>query len=95
MNKRVVIVKNYPLDMQEDVSILSSIFNSIKQRCYNINCKHYKDYGGRGIKVCPEWLEDKSLFIKWASSNGFSKELHIDREENDGDMNLQIVDSSH
>lgn len=85
MNKRVVIVKNYPLNMQEDVSILSSRFNSIKQRCYNINCKHYKDYGGRGIKVCPECLEHKSLFIKWALSNGFSKELHIDREENDED----------
>lgn len=25
------------------------------QRCYNINCKAYKHYGGRGIKVCDRW----------------------------------------
>lgn len=33
------------------------VWNAIKGRCYNKNNKDYKDYGGRGIKVCDRWLE--------------------------------------
>lgn len=25
------------------------------RRCFNSNCNHYKDYGGRGITVCERW----------------------------------------
>ncbi len=28
---------------------------SMKRRCQNPNVKDYKDYGGRGIKVCQSW----------------------------------------
>jgi hypothetical protein len=34
----------------------------MKTRCYNKNTKYYKDYGGRGIKVCDEWKND---FLKF------------------------------
>lgn len=27
-----------------------------KARCYNKNSNNYKNYGGRGIKVCDRWL---------------------------------------
>lgn len=27
----------------------------MRQRCTNENCKDYKNYGGRGIKVCDKW----------------------------------------
>ncbi|MFI5404973.1 MAG: hypothetical protein ACHQ1D_00520 [Nitrososphaerales archaeon] len=33
-----------------------NIWNHIKQRCYNKNCKAYLYYGGSGIKVCDRWL---------------------------------------
>jgi len=33
-------------------------------RCYNPNFKQYQDYGGRGIKVCPQWRYDYKQFIK-------------------------------
>lgn len=31
-------------------------YSSMKQRCYNPNCKEYKWYGGRGVSVCDRWL---------------------------------------
>jgi len=82
MGKKTFI-NNYPPELQESAKILSGRYQTIKQRCYNPNCKDYKNYGGRGIVICNEWLNDKSLFIQWALSNGFKKELHIDRENND------------
>jgi len=56
----------------------------MKTRCYNLKDKHYKDYGGRGIKVCEEWLNDSRKFIKWSLENGYKKELQIDRIDNNG-----------
>jgi hypothetical protein len=32
------------------------IYYDMLKRCYNKNHVHYKDYGGRGIKVCGRWL---------------------------------------
>lgn len=60
---------------------------TIKQRCYNKNHKAYKHYGGRGIKVCDEWLKDSVSFCKWCDEIGWSKEspLTIDRIDVNGD----------
>lgn len=54
----------------------------IKERCYNPNNKSYKDYGGRGIKMCDEWLNDFVAFYNWAMENGYEKGLEIDRIDN-------------
>lgn len=32
-----------------------SVLISMKERCNNPNHQSYKDYGGRGIKVCKDW----------------------------------------
>lgn len=37
---------------------------SMKQRCYNPNRKNYKNYGGRGITICDEWLNSFENFYK-------------------------------
>lgn len=34
------------------------------QRCTNPNHQVYKDYGGKGIRVCPEWRNDYSAFLR-------------------------------
>lgn len=53
------------------------------QRCENPNNKRYKDYGGRGIRVCEEW-HDAKVFIEWALSHGWREGLSIDRIDNNG-----------
>lgn len=56
----------------------------MKDRCYNPKDKRYERYGGRGITICDEWLNDYSAFENWALSNGYSDDLTIDRIDNDG-----------
>jgi len=53
-------------------------------RCYNEKNTSYLNYGGRGITVCDEWLNNKDAFIKWAKESGFKPELTLDRIDNDG-----------
>lgn len=55
------------------------IFQGMKKRCYNVACPAYKNYGGRGIKICDEWLDDYTSFHKWSLENGYSNNLSIDR----------------
>jgi AP2 domain len=40
------------------------IWCGIKKRCYNKNCRQYNDWGGRGIKVCDEWLNSFISFLE-------------------------------
>ena len=65
-------------------TILHHIWLGIKCRCNNPKHKSYKDYGGRGITICPEWTNDYTKFRDWALSNGYQEGLEIDREDNDG-----------
>lgn len=59
-------------------------------RCYQNMVRRCKDrnneyYGGRGIRVCEEWLNDPQAFNDWAVENGYQQKLTIDRIDNDGD----------
>jgi hypothetical protein len=38
-------------------------WHKIRERCYNKNCKDYPNYGGRGIRVSPEWLLSFDSFL--------------------------------
>ena len=59
----------------------------MKWRCYNERCPGYKNYGGRGIRVCDEWRDSYSVFAEWARENGYSDDLTIDRIDNDKGYN--------
>lgn len=65
---------------------LYSIHANMKQRCYNPKNNRYKNYGGRGITICHEWLGDNGFenFYNWAVQNGYKENLTIDRINNDG-----------
>jgi len=56
----------------------------MKQRCLNPNVKQFKNYGGRGIIICPEWTNDYIAFRDWSLSNGYKEGLQINRINNDG-----------
>lgn len=65
---------------------LYHVWSAMKNRCYSEKNKQYKDYGGRGIKVCDEWNDKNFIsFYNWAIKNGYREGLCIDRKENDGD----------
>jgi hypothetical protein len=67
------------------------VYRSMLQRCYDINCKAYKNYGGRGITICDKWLNKETGFIAfydWAENNGYDETLSIDRINNDGNYEL-------
>lgn len=62
----------------------------MRRRCCNPKDDGYKNYGGRGIKVCDEWLNDYSAFRTWAYNNGYDEtlpkgECTIDRVDVNGD----------
>lgn len=63
---------------------LYSIWSNMVQRCNNPNTKCYVHYGGRGIKISPEW-KDYSNFEKWALNSGYSEKLTLDRIDVNGD----------
>lgn len=66
---------------------LYNVYNSMKQRCIDFNHKFYKHYGGRGIKICDEWLDKENGYISfrdWAIQNGYDEGLQIDRINNNG-----------
>lgn len=62
---------------------LYTIWSSMRQRCNSPQYKSFKDYGGRGIKICEEW-DDFQSFYDWAMANGYADDLSIDRIDNDG-----------
>ena len=55
-------------------------------RCHRKSINGYERYGGRGIRVCDEWLGKEGFvnFMEWSLSNGYNEELTIDRIDSNG-----------
>ena len=49
----------------------------MKKRCFNKNCKSYKNYGGRGITICEKWLKFENFY----EDMGKSYENHVKKFE--------------
>lgn len=67
-----------PLDKR-----LYGIWRKMHYRCESERHQAYKDYGGRGIRVCDEW-NSFVYFAKWAVENGYDEKLTLDRIDNNG-----------
>lgn len=79
-------------ELQENAIVykrIYKVFRGMIKRCYNPNNKNFRNYGGRGIKVCEEWKKDPREFINWAYKNGYNEkakkgECTIDRIDVNG-----------
>ena len=65
-------------------SRLYKIWIGMRRRCYDTNQSGYKEYGGRGIKVCREWDDNFESFRDWSMSHGYTDNLTIDRIDYNG-----------
>lgn len=78
---------------------LHKIWISMKQRCCNPHAGEYHRYGGRGIRVCMEWLSFAN-FRDWAEANGYDPNAprgkctldRINNDENYEPSNCRWVD---
>ena len=62
---------------------LYKVWEAMKRRCLSVKEKSYKDYGGRGIKVCDRWLNSFENFHR-DMSKGYKWNLTIDRIDVNG-----------
>ena len=58
-----------------------NIWNAMRDRCQNPNNVAYKNYGGRGIKVCESWSDFSNFYADMGEP---SDGLTLDRIDNDG-----------
>ena len=60
-----------------------NIWRNMLARCENPNCLRYKDYGGRGIKICDRW---HNIHLFYADIGDPPRGMTLDRwPDNDGD----------
>lgn len=71
--------KKYNKETEKKIKRLQHIYAQMKQRCYKENNHIYKYYGGRGIIIFKEWLENSQNFYNWALQNGYNNDLTIER----------------
>ena len=57
-------------------------WKGMRRRCYDPKNKRYKDYGGRGIRVCARW-SDFANFLSDMGEKPYG--LTLERVDNDGD----------
>lgn len=68
---------------------LYRIWGSMKARCYTPSHTSYKNYGARGITVCPEWMASFEAFREWAMATGYDEtaprgQYTIERKDTNG-----------
>jgi hypothetical protein len=59
-------------------------WSGMRQRCYNPKSVDYKNYGGRGIKVCDRWRNSFDAFFEDMGRRPSATHC-VERDDNDGD----------
>lgn len=57
-------------------------WRKMRERCRDPNHDRFKDYGGRGVKVCPQW-DDFEVFLRDMGPKP-TRDHTIERKDNDG-----------
>lgn len=76
------------------------IWNSMLRRCTVQSHVGYAEYGGRGIRVCPQWADPKTGFEQFLKDVGKrpSKKYSLDRKDPNGNYepgNVQWATAKH
>ena len=69
MQKQIIAEKMTKHGMRD--TRLYRIWCGMKARCTNPHVKDFRNYGGRGVSVCSEWLEQFDQFADWALEHGY------------------------
>jgi len=72
--------------LQDTIPNYEALFRrwkGIRRRCYAENAVNFRNYGGRGIKLAPEFEEDSQAFCEYiASLPGYFEGANLDRIDN-------------
>jgi hypothetical protein len=72
--------------ISEDNRYIYIAWRSMKTRCYNSSRREFKYYGGRGIKVCAEWINFINFYNDMSPT--YKKGLSLDRIDTNGDYSF-------
>jgi hypothetical protein len=76
--------KSIHREAQPNLTIEYRTWIAMKYRCCNPSCKAFRNYGGRGIRVCRRWLGCYAAFLADMGRRP-SAQHSLDRIDNDGD----------
>ena len=65
-----------------------AVYGKLKARCCNPNNPSYHRYGGRGITICPEWMDSPEVFCKWAYEHGYKENAEY------GECTIERIDNN-
>lgn len=66
---------------------INKIWRGMKTRCLNKNVPEYRNYGGRGIKVCDDWKSFEKFYEDMGEPP--TKKHSLERIDNNGNYNKQ------
>lgn len=59
---------------------LYTVWGKIKDRCYRVKEKAYKNYGAIGVTMWEGWVDNPKAFVEWGINNGWRVGLQIDKD---------------
>lgn len=78
-----------------DVKNVYSVWKGMLERCYDVSCPQYSNYGGSGIRVCERWHCFKNFLEDVSKIEGYDEDLFNKRKLFlDKDMKQQRIPKS-
>ena len=94
-NQRSILTNRVSAGLYRGTQI-HNIYRSIKSKCYNPKSSKFRIYGGKGVRVCNDWINSFWQFYDWSKKNGHKEGqgmilVRIDKEGNYVPQNCKWV----